>query len=91
MAYNINGIANATITLTRGGTYTFNINASGHPFYIQTTGNGYNSSNLYLTGVTGMGTQVGIVTFVVPYSAPNTLYYQCQFHTMMYGQINIIG
>ena len=89
-AYNIDGVSNGAITLTRGGTYTFNVNASGHPFYIQTTGNGYNSYNVYSSGVTGAGAQVGTVTFVVPSNAPSTLYYQCQYHPAMYGQINII-
>jgi hypothetical protein len=90
-SYAVNGVANATITLTRGITYTFNINATGHPFHIQTSGNGYNASNAYVTGVTGSGTQVGTVTFAVPLTAPNTLFYQCQFHAAMFGQINIIG
>jgi hypothetical protein len=90
-AYLIDGVSNGSITLTRGGTYTFNVNASGHPFYIQTTGNGYNSNNVYSTGVTGAGTQVGTVTFVVPNNAPDTLFYQCQYHSSMYGQINIIS
>jgi len=90
-AYLIDGVSSGTITLTRGGTYTFNVNASGHPFYIQTTGNGYNSSNVYSTGVTGAGAQVGTVTFTVPSNAPDTLYYQCQYHSAMYGQINIIS
>ena len=90
-AYLINGVSNGAITLTRGGTYTFNVNASGHPFYIQTTGNGYNSSNVYSTGVTGAGAQVGTVTFVVPNDAPNTLFYQCQYHSAMFGQINVVS
>ena len=90
-AYLIDGVSNGSITLTRGGTYTFNVNASGHPFYIQTTGNGYNSNNVYSTGVTGAGAQVGTVTFVVPSNAPNTLFYQCEFHSAMFGQINIIS
>jgi len=89
-AYLIDGVSNGAITLMRGGTYTFNVNASGHPFYIQTTGNGYVSGNVYSSGVTGAGAQVGTVTFVVPSNAPSTLYYQCQYHSAMYGQINII-
>ena len=89
-AYLIDGVSNGAVTLMRGGTYTFNVNASGHPFYIQTTGNGYVSGNVYSSGVTGAGAAVGTVTFVVPSNAPSTLYYQCQFHSAMYGQINII-
>jgi hypothetical protein len=87
----VNGAANPTITLRRGSKCTFNINAAAHPFHIQTTGNGYNAGNAYLSGVTGAGTQVGTLTFVVPSNAPNTLYYQCQFHSVMFGQINIVG
>ena len=40
-----------TIYLARGQTYEFDMNASGHPFHIQTSSK-YNSSNLYTTGVT---------------------------------------
>ena len=40
-----------TIYLARGQTYQFDINASGHPFHIQTSSGAYNSSNLYTTGV----------------------------------------
>ena len=56
-AYVIDGSNNPTLNLLRGFTYTFNINASGHPFYIktaQTTGTG----NQYTSGVTGNGTPV---------------------------------
>jgi hypothetical protein len=69
--------------------YVFNVNAPGHPFWIQTTGSGYNASNVYSTGVTGAGTASGIVIFEVPFNAPNTLYYQCQNHSMMYGTISV--
>ena len=41
-----------TIYLARGQTYEFNVNASGHPFHIQTSSGAYNASNLYTTGVT---------------------------------------
>jgi len=77
------------LTLTEGQTYTFNINASGHPFWIKTvssTGTG----NQYNTGVTNNGTDNGTITFVVPFGAPSTLYYNCQYHSSMAGTINII-
>lgn len=91
-SYSVNGTQSATLTLSRGATYTFNINATGHPFYIQTSGNGYVANNVFSTGVTLVsGTRdVGTITFQVPQNAPNILYYQCQFHSSMYGQINII-
>ena len=92
-SYSVNGTASATLTLTRGATYTFNVNASGHPFYIQTSGNGYNAGNVFSTGVSlTSGTRdVGTITFQVPENAPDLLYYQCQFHPSMYGQINVIA
>jgi hypothetical protein len=89
-AYSINAANNPTLTLMRGVTYTFNVNASGHPFWIKTvssTGTG----NAYNTGVTGNGTQVGTLTFAVPANAPSTLFYNCQFHGAMAGTLNIIS
>ena len=76
-----------TIYLARGQTYEFNVNASGHPFHIQTSSGAYNASNLYTTGVTNPGAAVGVIKFAVPFSAPNTLYYVCQNHSNMAGTI----
>ena len=76
-----------TIYLARGQTYEFNVNASGHPFHIQTSSGAYNSSNLYTTGVTNPGAAVGVIKFAVRFSAPNTLYYVCQNHSNMAGTI----
>ena len=90
-AYIINGQSNPTLTLNEGVTYTFNVAASGHPFWIQTTSGAYNAGNVYNTGVTNNGSQNGTITFVVPFDAPSTLYYVCQFHSSMAGTINIIN
>jgi hypothetical protein len=84
-AYLIDGSPNPTLTLYRGVTYYFSINASGHPFYIQTVSGAYSSGNVYTSGVTGGGTQVGTLTFTVPLDAPNNLYYVCQNHSVMNG------
>jgi hypothetical protein len=84
-AYLIDGASDPTLTLYRGVTYYFNINASGHPFYIQTVSGAYSSGNVYTSGVTGGGTQVGTLTFTVPLNAPNNLYYVCQNHSAMNG------
>lgn len=77
----------------RGGTYTFNVNATGHPFYL-TTDNGTNFSagtyfGEYTSGVTGSRTESGSITIVVPNDAPDTLYYQCGNHAAMRGVINV--
>lgn len=77
----------------RGGTYTFNVDATGHPFYLTTDdGTNYVSGDYvgeYTSGVTGSRTESGTITFVVPNDAPDTLYYQCGIHEPMRGTINI--
>ena len=91
-SYSINGASgNPGLTLLRGHTYVFTVNASGHPFWLQTTVGQYNAANTYSTGVTNGGEDVGGITFTVPLNAPNTLYYICQFHSSMNGIITIIG
>ena len=88
--YKFAGLGNdPDLTLVRGQTYTFNINALGHPFWIKTVqGNG--TSDAYNDGVSGNGTAVGTLTFTVPHSAPDTLFYNCQIHLAMTGIINIV-
>ena len=81
---------NLILTLKRGSTYTFNINATGHPFRINTEST-IGSSKEYSSGVTGNGTASGTITFVVPSNAPSTLFYNCQHHPSMAGTINIVS
>ena len=87
---------NPILTLYRGNTYKFNVDAKGHPLWIMTEP--YKSkvsldgstSTIFDTGVTNNGTDVGTVTFTVPTTgAPDTLYYQCGNHDAMYGIIQI--
>lgn len=85
--YLVDGVQAASITVVRGKRYVLSVNASGHPLFIQTAGNGYNAATVYTDGVSGNGTQVGSLSFTVPEDAPDTLYYQCQYHSMMYGLI----
>jgi hypothetical protein len=89
-AYLIDGTANPTLTLCRGSTYTFAINAPGHPFYIKTV-QSTGTANAYSTGVTGNGATSGNVTFVVDSAAPNTLFYDCSIHVAMAGTLNIVN
>lgn len=80
---------NPTLTLQRGKTYKFNLNASGHPFRIQsTTGT---SGTLVTNGVENNTAAVGTIYYTVPDNAPDTLYYQCQIHSAMNGTINIVN
>jgi plastocyanin len=91
-SYTIDGVVtNPTITVVRGYTYYFTVNASGHPFWLQTTVGAYNAGNTYSTGVTNGGDDVGLIAFTVAAGAPNTLYYVCQYHSSMNGTITVIG
>ena len=87
---------NPILTLYRGNTYKFDVNAKGHPFYIMTepykskiSADG-STSTIFNTGVTNNGADYGTVTFTVPTTgAPDTLYYQCGNHDAMYGILQI--
>lgn len=89
--FNGNGLvngANPDLTLKRGNTYEFMVNAPGHPFWIKTdqsTGTG----NAYSNGVTDNGTSEGTLVFTVPMDAPDLLYYICEFHSPMTGVLTI--
>jgi len=79
------------IYLERGKRYAFLNNAgTNHPFWIKTTP-GTGTGNPYNTGVIRNGAQSGYVTFNVPWDAPAHLYYQCQAHGNMVGNIYISG
>ena len=77
---------NPEIYLIRGQNYRFNLNSGGFPFYIKTEPTA-DLNNLYPNGVEGNGSQVGIVTFKVPYNAPNILYYHASNTAGMGGTI----
>jgi hypothetical protein len=87
--YTIDGVDDITLNLIRGNTYSFTVSAASHPIWIQTIGGAYNANNVYSFGVLNNGITSGTITFTVPANAPDTLYYQCQFHPLMFGIINI--
>jgi hypothetical protein len=102
--YNISGystIANPEIILARGGTYKFNVNQYGKPFYIQTdpgtsgvqTAHS-NFSSRQVLGVSNNGDDVGVVTFTVPSKTAQDFYVNMPLvqnvdlvTTLMYSQI----
>ena len=87
--YSINDKEHPAITLKRGVTYTFELKATGHPFWIKSK-NSTGVDNAYTNGVIGNGLERGTLTFAVPADAPALLHYNCQVHDMMNGVINII-
>lgn len=92
-AYALDGTVRQALTLVRGQTYTFQLSSipSNHPFYISTSASG-RGAGLYSDGVTnGMSTGNATVTFTVPATAPNQLYYQCGVHEGMGASLTIIS
>jgi Cu/Zn superoxide dismutase len=93
-AYIFNGegltdASNPDFTFKRGSTYTFNLSVSGHPFLIKSV-EGTSTTNQYDSGVTNNGAVTGSIIFTVPSDAPNTLYYNCEFHGSMSGTLTIV-
>ena len=95
MKFYIDSILQADVTLYRGFTYTFEQSASSnsaHPLRLSTTSDGtHGGGTQYTDGVTYTGNQGsnGLLTFTVPLDAPDTLYYYCQNHGNMGGEISV--
>ncbi len=79
---------NPNLILKRGESYTFTVNTPGHPFLIKSV-QGTGNSNTYNNGVTNNGIPQGTISFTVPSDAPDTLFYNCEFHASMTGVITI--
>ncbi len=83
--YYIDGIVKDTLHLIRGQKYIFDGSAATtHPIRLSTdSGNSVPYSNGYTVGSNNTH------TFVVPYDAPDTLYYYCTNHSNMGASISI--
>ena len=81
-------VDNPTIYLNRGQNYKFVVDAGGFPFYIKTEPTA-DLLNQFNRGVVNNGAQVGIITFKVPFDAPNQLFYQASNISGMGGTIFI--
>tara|TARA_Y100001970_G_scaffold294371_1_gene452015 strand:+ start:28970 stop:43993 length:15024 start_codon:yes stop_codon:yes gene_type:complete len=93
--FNDDGITNPVITLYRGNTYRFEVNAPGHPFWIKTLNSLGTDDGVQGGYVNNNGAEQGTVEFEVPLltdgstTHPTVLYYQCQYHQAMHGTIII--
>lgn len=75
-------VQNPTIKLYRGQTYKFEINSPSNPFTIK-TGRSSGNNDIYTTGIVYDDTvstnlnsvETGTITFTVPYTAPDLLFY----------------
>ncbi len=72
------------INITLGDTLTFNVNASGHPFYLKTSNTTGTSDAIT---VANNGTSSGTITWS-PTTA-GTYYYICEYHAGMVGTITV--
>lgn len=79
----LNATADPVIYLARGQSYEFVNNMGAHPFEIRSS----NGGSAFSTGITNNAVSNGTLRFDVPYSAPNSLYYQCTSHAGMGGTI----
>ena len=70
------------------------MNAPGHPLWISdtnSTGQPNGTTRLVPSGVSGNGTQNGgNVTWDTTGVSSGLYYYNCELHTPMYGEINLI-
>ena len=81
---NISG-SDPNLTFSVGDTISFDVSASGHPFYLKTTA-GTGTGNT-ISGVTNNGTESGAITWTP--TETGTFYYQCSLHGGMVGTITI--
>lgn len=88
----IDGVEGDELTLERGETYIFQLDniPSIHPVFISTDAAGAGVGE-FSDGVTGnFSSGNDAITFVVPLTAPNELWYQCGNHQFMGYKLNII-
>jgi hypothetical protein len=89
-AFVINGEPNPDLTLIRGRTYSFTVNATGSPFWIKTT-RSLGTGDAFNEGVINNGIASGVVQFTVPFNAPTVLFYQSQFFPTAGGTFSIVN
>jgi hypothetical protein len=93
--YTVDGDQQPSLTLERGKTYEFVVETPGHPFHVSTDADGGSLDSVYTRGVNATSgsregaVEEGTLRFTVPEDAPDTLYYQCGFHTGMGAKLNV--
>jgi plastocyanin len=88
---------NPTVNATSGTTIAFNLNVSGHPFLIRTSGGvNYNTGLIHVavdgvvsTGSTAQGKVSGTLYWQIPASVNGNYQYICSIHGSMVGVIAI--
>ena len=83
---------NPTITIHRGDTINFNVNAGGHPFYIKTVSSTGTTNQVQYPTASNQGSTNGTVTWSPNQRTPSdttgvTFRYNCSTHLSMNGPI----
>lgn len=78
-----------TINCNAGDTLIFNVNASGHPFFVKTSATTGTGNQVSTGTISGQGVTSGTVTWDTTGVTPGTYYYICRFHGGMVGLIII--
>ena len=91
LAYELSGAVtgqNADIEITKGEVLKFQLDTSGHPFWIKTV-KGKGRDNGVSSGISGVGQgkESGVLIWDTTAIMEGTYYYQCQFHEKMFGRI----
>ena len=81
--------SNPTITVKSGNVVIFDVNASGHPFWIKTAQTTGTDGRVPSYMVKNNGAETVKVIFNTVGLAAGTYYYVCQYHSSMQGTINV--
>ena len=91
---------NPTITCRQGDKLFFDVNASGHPFYVQDTVGAYNTNRVinntnfntatYRDFPSNQGIESGQFSWELDVWAQGDYYYVCQLHSSMNGIIRVL-
>ena len=91
LAYELSGAVtgqNADIEIRKGEVLKFQLDTSGHPFWIKTV-KGEGRDNGVSSGISGVGqgNTAGVLIWDTTEIMEGTYYYQCQYHEKMFGRI----
>lgn len=88
-SYEVDGSSKPALTLKRGVSYQFVVDAVGHPFYISTDIVGAGAGE-YTFAVEGSQMEDGVLVFKPNQLTPDTLYYQSWNDGAAGGVINVV-
>ncbi len=89
LGFVVDGVPGKELALTRGVTYTFEVDTGiQHDFYFTTSAVGWGGGTV-TDGVKGQFIYRGVATFTPSDKTPDTVFYQCRNHKFMGGKLHI--